>query len=43
MTDGGTAEFPPWEPGITAENLVDVAIQAARDAVFPLHGLDPNG
>jgi acetoin utilization protein AcuC len=43
MTDGGSADFPPWEAGITAENPVDTTIQAARDAVFPLHGLDPNG
>jgi acetoin utilization protein AcuC len=43
MTDGGSAEFAPWKPGTTAENPVDRAIQAARDAVFPLHGLDPNG
>jgi acetoin utilization protein AcuC len=41
MTDGGTAEFPPWVSG-SLESPVDVAIQATRDAVFPLYGLDPN-
>ena len=25
------------------QDAVDEAIQATRDAVFPLHGLDPNG
>ena len=43
MTDGGTAEFRQFEPGNTAEGAVDEAIQATREAVFPLHGLDPNG
>ncbi len=43
MTDGGSADFVPWQPGEPPENPVDAAIQAARDAVFPLHGLDPNG
>jgi len=43
MTEGASIDFPRWEPGTTAENPVDRAIQAARDAVFPLHGLDPNG
>ena len=43
MTDGGTADFPPWQPGMSPESPVDVAIQATRDAVFPLYGLDPNG
>ncbi len=43
MTDGGSADFAPWQPGSTADNAVDTAIQATRDAVFPFHGLDPNG
>lgn len=43
MTDGGSADFVPWQPGEPPENPVDAAIQATRDAVFPLHGLDPNG
>ena len=43
MSDGGTADFPAWEPGQVADNPVDRAIQATRDAVFPLLGLDPNG
>jgi len=43
MTDGGTAEFRPWQPEASPESPVDVAIQATRDAIFPLHGLDPNG
>ena len=43
LTDGAAAEFRPFEPGNTAEDAVDEAIQATRDVVFPLHGLDPNG
>jgi acetoin utilization protein AcuC len=43
MTEGGMVDFSAWEPGMTAENAVDRAIQATRDAVFPLLGLDPNG
>lgn len=43
MTDGGPGEFTPWEAGINPDHPIDRAIQATRNAVFPLHGLDPNG
>ena len=42
MTDGRPAEFEMWEGGDGAPgDQVDAAIQQTRDAVFPLHGLDP--
>ncbi|MBI3688368.1 MAG: acetoin utilization protein AcuC [Actinobacteria bacterium] len=40
MTDGGTAEYQPWQPG--ESSAVDTAIAATRRAIFPLHGLDPD-
>jgi acetoin utilization protein AcuC len=40
MTDGSMPEMRPWQPG-TEPDAVDKAIMATRDAVFPLHGLDP--
>jgi acetoin utilization protein AcuC len=44
MTDGRSAEFRPWEDGAGAPgDRVDAAIQATRDAVFAVHGLDPAG
>jgi acetoin utilization protein AcuC len=39
MTDGRDPSFAPWNDG--AES-VDTAVLAARRAVFPLHGLDPD-
>jgi acetoin utilization protein AcuC len=41
MTDGALPPVAPWEPG-TAQDPVDKAIMACRNAVFPLHGLDPH-
>jgi acetoin utilization protein AcuC len=41
MTDGVEPSVEPWEPG-TAQDPVDKAIMATRNAVFPLHGLDPH-
>ncbi|HEU0238322.1 MAG TPA: acetoin utilization protein AcuC [Micromonosporaceae bacterium] len=40
MTDGATATFQQWAPGTTPDS-VDRSIVATRNAVFPLHGLDP--
>ncbi|MEV6346127.1 acetoin utilization protein AcuC [Actinoplanes sp. NPDC051851] len=39
MTDGTEPVFEPWSPDATGP--VDKAVLAARNAVFPLHGLDP--
>jgi acetoin utilization protein AcuC len=41
MTDGSSAEFPPFETGHDPGDPVDQAIIATRNAVFPLHGLFP--
>jgi acetoin utilization protein AcuC len=42
MTDGRSAEFRRWEGGAGVPgDRVDAAVQATRDAVFALHGLDP--
>jgi acetoin utilization protein AcuC len=44
MTDGRPTEFRRWEGGGGAPgDRVDTAVQATRDAVFALHGLDPLG
>jgi acetoin utilization protein AcuC len=42
MTDGRPADFRHWEggAGVPGDRL-DAAVQATRDAVFALHGLDP--
>lgn len=40
MTDGSSALHEPWQPG--GEGSTDRAIVATRNAVFPLHGLDPH-
>ena len=40
MTDGGSVEYRPWQPG--SGDAVDRAIAATRDAVFPHFGLDPH-
>jgi acetoin utilization protein AcuC len=37
--EDGTPAYRPWEPG--GEGPLDHAIAATRDAVYPLHGLDP--
>ena len=39
LTDDADLSFTPWQPGDT--DAVDRAISQTRDAVFPLHGLDP--
>ncbi|WP_018352853.1 acetoin utilization protein AcuC [Longispora albida] len=40
MTDDGSEKYLPWQPGLTPDPL-DRAILASRQAVYPLHGLDP--
>jgi acetoin utilization protein AcuC len=39
MGDGGSPQHGRWHPG--EGDLVDAAILATRQAVYPLHGLDP--
>lgn len=45
MGDIPAAELPiwvqPWSLGYNPDSVTDRAIMAAREAVFPLHGLDP--
>ncbi|HEX5598045.1 MAG TPA: acetoin utilization protein AcuC [Micromonosporaceae bacterium] len=41
MTDDVDPSYEPWHPGAEASPL-DRAIMATRNAVFPLHGLDPH-
>jgi acetoin utilization protein AcuC len=40
LTDGVQPSYVTWQPS-DAPDAVDRAIAATRDAVFPLHGLDP--
>jgi acetoin utilization protein AcuC len=42
LTDGGTADYQPWQPGDGTGDPIDRAVAATRTAVFPLHGLDPD-
>jgi acetoin utilization protein AcuC len=41
LTDGRTPAFRDWSEGYDPETWLDRAILATRNAVFPLHGLDP--
>ena len=41
MTDGRRPEYRAWEEGFDPASWLDRSINAARQAVFPLHGLDP--
>jgi len=41
MTDGHSARYRPWEEGYDPASWIDRSIQAARNASFPLNGLDP--
>jgi acetoin utilization protein AcuC len=41
MTEDAPATYAPYERGYDPADPVDRAIQATRDAVFPLHGLMP--
>ena len=42
MTDGRPPTFRRWEEGYDPNAWLDRQIQATRQAVFPLHGIDPN-
>ncbi len=41
MTDGRNPVYREWQQGYDPDSWLDRAIRATRDAVFPLHGLDP--
>ncbi|CAN5139873.1 acetoin utilization protein AcuC [soil metagenome] len=41
MTDGRTPAYRDWSAGYDPSTWLDRAINATRDAVFPLNGLDP--
>lgn len=42
MTDGGTADFPPWDGTHSRRfELLDETVDQTRQAVFPALGLDP--
>ena len=41
MTDGRTPAYRDWSGGYDPSSWLDRAINASRDAVFPLNGLDP--
>ena len=43
MTDGAGAGYVPFERGYDPGDPVDRAIMATRNAVFPHHGLSPQG
>ncbi|MGA9749198.1 MAG: acetoin utilization protein AcuC [Nocardioides sp.] len=42
MTDGRTPAYRDWSEGYDPSSWLDRAINASRDAVFPLNGLDPS-
>jgi acetoin utilization protein AcuC len=42
MTDGRTPTYLDWSRGYDPGAWLDRAVQATRQAVFPLHGLDPH-
>ena len=41
LTDGRTPAWRDWSEGYDPDSSLDRAILATREAVFPLHGLDP--
>ncbi|SDL57163.1 acetoin utilization protein AcuC [Nonomuraea jiangxiensis] len=41
MTDGRNPEFHPFSDGYDPADPIDRSVLATRNAVFPLHGLDP--
>ncbi len=41
MTDGGVPNYRDWSLGYDPANWLDRSVQATREAVFPLNGLDP--
>ncbi len=42
MTDGRIPGYRGWEQGYDPASWLDRSIHATREAVFPLHGLDPH-
>ena len=42
MTDGREVRWRDWSEGYDPETWLDRAINATRQAAFPLHGLDPS-
>ncbi|MGA8851230.1 MAG: acetoin utilization protein AcuC [Aeromicrobium sp.] len=42
MTDGRVPGYRGWEQGYDPASWLDRSIHATREAVFPLHGLDPH-
>ena len=40
MTDGRHALYNDWSAGYNPESWLDRSVQATREAVFPLHGID---
>ncbi len=41
MTDGRTPSYRDWASGYDPDTWLDRAVNATRNEVFPLHGLDP--
>lgn len=41
MTDGRTPAYRQWEAGYDPDTWLDRAVNATRNEIFPLHGLDP--
>ena len=41
MSDGRTPSYRAWEQGFDPASWLDRSINAARQAVFPLVGIDP--
>jgi acetoin utilization protein AcuC len=41
MTDGREPAYRDWSEGYNPDTWLDRAVQATREAVFPLNGLDP--
>jgi acetoin utilization protein AcuC len=41
LTDGKDAAYRDWSEGYDPASWLDRSILATREAVFPLHGLDP--
>jgi acetoin utilization protein AcuC len=41
MTDGRSPGYRDWRDGVNPDLPLDRVVQAVRQAVFPLHGLDP--
>ncbi len=42
MTDGRTPAYRAWSQGYDPDTWLDRAVNATRNEIFPLHGLDPH-